>query len=167
MQLRTACVQRAIHDAAATAYCSQCVQPAGPCAAAAVQQQVQQQRSVTSDATQSKMKYPDRLSPQTHEAGSPSELAAGKTLDSCKTGSTRDVQPCGYRSVRYWSKEINWTRTGPKRNKFLSRDADEPRVDVAGPDIPQRIASGRASSKARRCATSAPGPLGRGASQKN
>ena len=48
---------------------------------------VQQQRSVTTDATQSKMKHPDRLSPQTHEAGSPSELAVCKDTRKMQTGS--------------------------------------------------------------------------------
>ena len=47
------------------------------------------------------------------------ELAACMTL-----ASKNDMQLFEYRSVRYWSKEINETRTGGPKGNFLIRGAE-------------------------------------------
>ena len=46
------------------------------------------------------------------------ELAA--CIDTSMRKTKRDLQPFEYRSVRYWSKEINGTLTGGRKRKFFN-----------------------------------------------
>ena len=58
-----------------------------------------------------------------------------------------DLQPFEYPSVRYWSKEINGTRTGGRKSIFLIRGRGRPTVyggrtsgnlSIRGPEVPLR-----------------------------
>ena len=42
------------------------------------------------------------------------------------------MQPFEYRSVRYWSKEINGTRTGGRKRKFFNSRRTRPQGGRAG-----------------------------------
>ena len=55
------------------------------------------------------------MQPKSRKTRRQRELAGRKTL-----AIKRDMQPFEYRSVCYWSKEINGTRTGGRKGKFFN-----------------------------------------------
>ena len=67
------------------------------------------------------------------------------------------MQPFEYRSVRYWSKEINGTRTGGRKRKFFnSRLTTQPYAMAAAPvescqSLPNRCPWGRLGSVLYTC----------------